>query len=141
MGAFFSSMFSELGQRRRRIREALGDRGAAIGEFITLGGLAAGSLGMFLGPWMAAKAPWGFAVPLLFLVGYGLLDLRRQKELAGGADNDKIAVRYDWLALALSFACAMAGAAAFVIAWSGKPAPPQQDWRPPAHTIVTDIVP
>src|SRR5262245_10838673 len=87
MGAFLSSLFSEVGARRRRLREHLGDRGQAILEFLVLSGLATGSLGLYLRPWMPAAAPWGFWLPLVFIAGYLLIDARRQSALAQSSDS------------------------------------------------------
>jgi|GEM_PF-1528105 len=79
MGEFLQAMFDEMGVRRRRLREAVGDRGQGIAEFLVLAGLGVGSLGLFVRDWMAAAAPWGFAVPLVFLAGYVAIEARRQR--------------------------------------------------------------
>lgn len=131
-------MFEEMGARRRRLRASLGDRGQALVEFLVLGGLALGSLGLFVRPWMAAAAPWGFFLPVVFLVGYGLIEARRQIAQARSADAQKTSAGYDWTVLLWSFGCALAGAAAFVIAWSAKPA---EEWTPPENTPNVEIVP
>jgi hypothetical protein len=144
MAVFFSSMFAEIGARRRRLRAALGDRGQGIAEFLVLAGLGVGSLGLFVREWMPGAAPWGFAIPFLFLIGYFLIDYRRQAALArDGADTAKVGASYDWIALLWSFGCALAGAAAFVIAWSAQPpaAPPEDVWTPPETSVPVDISP
>lgn len=144
MGSFFSAMFTEIGARRRRLRASLGDRGQAIAEFLVLGGLAVGSLGLFARPWMPAAAPWGFWLPLVFAIGYLLIDARRQAALArAGEDGEKIGAGYDWVALLWSFGCALAGAAAFVIAWSAAPPAPvdPNEWAPPESAVPVDISP
>ena len=132
-----------MGARRLRLRASLGDRGQAIAEFLVLGGLAIGSLGLYVRPWMPAAAPWGFAIPGLFLVGYLLIEARRQAEAARAAGAAPLAARFDWFALLCSFACALLGAAAFVIAWSAQPAPvPENDgWSPPESAVPVDISP
>jgi hypothetical protein len=143
MGGFAASLFAEIGARRRRLRSALGDRGQGLVEFLIMGGLAIGSLGLFLREWMIAAAPWGFALPIVFLCGYVLIDARRQASLARGDDGEKVSQGYDWVALLWSLACALAGAAAFVIAWSAAPpAPPTEDvWMPPESAVPVDISP
>jgi hypothetical protein len=138
MGGFLSSMFAEMGARRRRLRAALGDRGQALVEFLVLGGLAVGSLGLFVRPWMASVAPWGFWLPLVFVAGYLLIEARRQIALARSAEPEKVGPGYDWMALLWSFGCALAGAAAFVIAWSAKP---DAYWTPPENTPAVEILP
>lgn len=144
MAGFFASLFDEMGARRRRLRVALGDRGQATAEFLVLGGLMIGSLGLFVRTWMPGAAPWGFALPFVFLIGYGLIDYRRQAALArDGADQARVSTSYDWTALLWSFGCALAGAAAFVIAWSAEPPPAPEEpvWTPPESSVPVDILP
>lgn len=136
-------MFAEIGARRRRLRSALGDRGQGLAEFLIMAGLLIGSLGLLVRDWMPAAAPWGFAIPLVFLIGYLLIDARRQATLARGDDAGKTSQSYDWLALMWSLGCALAGAAAFVIAWTAAPpAPPEEEfWTPPENSVPVDISP
>ena len=142
MGAFLISLFDELGERRRRLRVSLGDRGQTLASFAVLAGLVLGSLGLFIRPWMAAAAPWGFAIPIVFVLGYVLVDWRRQRALARGGDADKTALAHDWTARLFSFACALAGAAAFVVALSSEPPAAQiEEWTPPESAVSVDISP
>ncbi len=143
MGGFFSSLFAEAGARRRRLRAALGDRGQAIVEFLVLSGLALGSVGLFVREWMVDAAPWGFAIPVVFIVGYGLIELRRQAALARGDAPERVNQAYDWIVLLWSFGCALVGAAAFVIAISAEPPPVQEEeiWTPPESSVPVDILP
>lgn len=141
MGDFFSAMFAEMGARRRRLRASLGDRGQAITEFLVLGGLAVGSLGLFLRPYMPGVAPWGFALPFVFVIGFLLLEARRQASIARGGDAAKVNTNYDWATLLWSFGCALAGAAAFVIAFSSAPPAPEEEWAPPESAVSVDMSP
>jgi hypothetical protein len=143
MGGYFSSLFSEMGARRKRLRAALGDRGQALCEFLVMGGLLVGSLGLFVRAWMPAAAPWGFWLPLGFVSGYFVIEARRQGELSEGAPADRVASLYDWATFLWGFGCALAGAAAFAIAWSAAPpAPPQEQiWTPPQNAVPADISP
>jgi hypothetical protein len=103
-----------------------------------------GSLGLFVRPWMPGAAPWGFWLPLVFVLGYALIEGRRQAALARpGAEPDKLGAGYDWIALLWSIGCALAGAAAFVIAWSAAPAAPVDPnaWTPPESAVPVDISP
>lgn len=136
-------MFSEMGARRRRLRGAFGDRGQGVFEFLIMGGLLLGSLGLVVREWMPAAAPWGFGVPFVFLIGYVLIDGRRQAALARGDDAEKVSQTYDWGALWWSLGCSLLGVAAFVIALtSAPPAPPPEDvWTPPESAIPVDISP
>lgn len=142
MGGFFSSMFEQMAARQRRLRAALGDRGQAIVQFLVIGGLALGSLGLFVRPWMAEAAPWGFWLPAVFVVGYLLIEYRRQAAAARAEDPTQASAAYDWTVLLWSLACALAGAAAFVIAMGSEPAPaPEEDWTPPEDAVSVDILP
>lgn len=140
---FVSNLFSEMGARRRRLRASLGDRGQAILEFLVMGGLALGSLGLFVREWMPGAAPWGFALPFVFVIGFVLIDARRQQAAARSGEPERVSQTYDWIALLWSFGCALAGAAAFVIAFSAEPpAPPEEDvWTPPESAVSVDIPP
>lgn len=143
MGNFFSAMFEEMAARRRRLRAAFGDRGQAIFEFLVLAGLALGSLGLLVRTWMPAAAPWGFSLPFVFLIGYFLIERRRQRAQAAAAESESVRRTYDWAALLWSLACALAGAAAFVIAWGAEPQAPPEDeiWTPPESSVPVEISP
>lgn len=143
MGSFFSAMFEEHVARRRRMRGLLGDRGQSIFEFLIMSGIALGSLGLFVRLWMPAAAPWGFAIPFVFVIGYILIERRRQRAHAAAEDPEPVQRAYDWAALLWSLACALAGAAAFVIAWNAEPPAPEQEeiWTPPESSVPVDISP
>jgi len=141
MNAFFGSMFDEIGARRRRLRAALGDRGQAILGFLVLGGLAIGSLGLLVRDWMPAAAPWGFALPFVFVLGFVLLDARRQAQVKRIAEPGSVGPAHDWLVLWWSLGCALLGLAAFVIAWTAEPppAPEEEIWTPPESAVSVDL--
>ena len=142
MNGFWPSLFAEMGARRRRMRATFGDRGQALVEFLVLGGLMIGSLGLFLREGMIRTAPWGFALPLVFVIGFFIIDARRQAEFKTGADEAKTSSRYDWIALLWSFGCALLGVAAFVLAWTAQPnVAPHDDWQPPRESVNVDIAP
>lgn len=129
--------------RRRRMRGLLGDRGQSIFEFLIMSGIALGSLGLLVRLWMPAAAPWGFAIPFVFVIGYILIERRRQRAHAAAEDPEPVRRSYDWAALLWSLACALAGAAAFVIAWNAEPPAPEQEeiWTPPESSVTVDISP
>jgi hypothetical protein len=147
MAGFFSTLLAEQGARRRRLRSSMGDRGQGIIEFLVLGGRVVGSLGLLIEPWMPGAAPWGFALPVVFAIGFLLIEARRQaaakRAEAAVNDEERAGPNYDWLVLLWSLGCALAGAAAFVIAWSAQPAANHGDenWQPPAGTVPVDISP
>lgn len=134
-------MFDELGERRRRLRQSLGDRGQALASFAVLAGLMLGSIGLYIRPWMIGVSAWGFAVPVVFVIGYLLIEWRRQAAARSG-DAARIASTYDWAARLFALACALAGAAAFVIALTSEPPPAQvEEWAPPESAVPVDISP
>ncbi len=142
MSAFSASLFSEISARRRRLRAALGDLGQGLVEFLIMGGILVGSVGLFVRPhYMPAAAPWGFAIPFVFLAGYILIDARRQAALARDGDAAKVASGYDWVALLWCLSCALVGLAAFVVAWTAEPEVPVDplDWTPPETALEVDI--
>lgn len=142
MAGFFTTLFDELSERRGRLRKSLGDRGQALASFVILAGLVLGSLGLYLRPWMIGVSAWGFAVPVVFVLGYLLIEWRRQTTLSAGADADATATTYDWAARLFALACALAGAAAFVIAFTSEPPAPQiEEWTPPESSVSVDISP
>ena len=56
---------------------------------------------------------------------------------------EALAQRYDWIVLLWSFACALLGVAAFVIAWGAEPPAPvdPNNWTPPENSVSVDIQP
>ncbi len=133
-------MFEEWGARRKRLRASLGDRGQGLVEFLVLGGVLVGSIGLFVRTWMPAAAPWGFAIPFVFVIGFLLIDARRQAAMKREAPATP-GLSNDWIVLLWSLACALAGVAAFIIAWSAEPATPPGDWAPPESAVSVDISP
>lgn len=145
MSGLVTELAAEIGARRKRLRLAMGDRSQALSEFLLLAGLVLGSLGLLLQPWMAGAAPWGFAVPLVFVLGYLAIELRRRASAASGDSEGAARVQagYDWAIVLWGMTCALAGIAAFVIAWGAEPAPPAEPegWTPPESSVSVDIVP
>jgi hypothetical protein len=142
---FFGSLFAELGARRRRLRKAFGERGQSLFEFSLIGAFALSTLGLFIYPWMASAAPWGFAIPIAFALGYLALDVRRQTAARvvaeGEPQEEAVRLLHDRLALAWSVLCIAAGVAAFVFALNARPpAPIDADaWRPPENAVAVDL--
>lgn len=139
--SFIDEFFEELAARRKRLRSRVGDRGQSLVELAVLAGLVMGSLGLYIRPWMPNAAPWGFAIPFVFVIGYVILEARRQAELKSGRNEDILAKRYDWAVMAWSFGCAAAGLTAFVFALLAEPAPPPAEdvWRPPEDAVMFDL--
>jgi hypothetical protein len=142
---FFTAMFDELGVRRRRLRELMGDRGQSLFEFALLSAFVLGSAGLFVRAWGPGLTPWGFALPFVFLLGYAGLDWRRQGDLARGADEEATRKRYNLAALALALITAGLAVFAFVLVLSHTPPPPpvseEEVWEPPSDTVNFDLQP
>lgn len=135
-------MFSELGARRRRLRAALGDRGQSLFEFGVMSALVMGSLGLILREWMPAAAPWGFALPFLYVGGYVLLDWLRQR--APVVETEEAPHRrWDLYTLGWTLLCASASVATLLYAWGAEPPPPPEPpaWQPPEDVILFDAPP
>ncbi|MES1200843.1 MAG: hypothetical protein ABUS57_05280 [Pseudomonadota bacterium] len=52
-----------------------------------------------------------------------------------------VATRHDWGVFIWSMACAVAGGAAFVIAWQANPSKPEPEWQPPLNAPTVQIQP
>lgn len=145
MSGFFASMVTEIPARRRRMRGFFGDRGHSLAEFLIMGGVVVGSLGLLVRPWMAGAAPWGFALPFVFVAGHLIIEWRRQSAAPprAPAEDEDEGNAGDWIAFLWSLACAVAGAAAFVIAWGAQPAPAAEEeiWTPPTGSVSSTIIP
>lgn len=140
--AFWRDLFTELSARRRRLRTAIGDWGQSLFEYGLVASLILGTFGLYLQPWMAAAAPWGFALPVVLPLGYILLDMRRQRPLPEGADADAARRGYDRLAFIWCALIIIAGIGAFAYALSAEPPPPpapDPGWQPPDNAVAVDI--
>jgi DNA-binding transcriptional LysR family regulator len=133
--SFFSDMFEELGARRRRLHTALGALAGGLVEFALIGGLTLG-----LGAALLGK-PVGVAPLIGFVLGYGLLEQRRQRALAGGAEEGAVRRRGDRHALIVSAAMAVLGFWVFGQAMAAKE---QAGWvepePPPPRVFDLEIV-
>lgn len=140
--AFWRNLFIELGARRHRLRKALGDWGQSVFELALIASLILGTFGLLLHPWMAAAAPWGFALPVLLPLGYIALDMRRQRPSPEGADAEAARKAHDRLALFWCVLIVVAGIGAFAYALSAEPPPPpapDPGWQPPDDAVAVDI--
>lgn len=136
--SYWSSLFQELGARRTRLRKALGDRGQSLFEFALLSAFVMGSLGLYLRAWMPSAAPWGFALPFVFIAGYLALDVRRQRDGAENAER-----KHDLIALGWTLLCAALAIGTLFYAWQAEPPPPPEApvWQPPEDVQIFDLSP
>ena len=146
--SFWTSLGEELGERRRRMRRALQPWRAGLIEFLFLTGFILG----FGAPIVhgAAALPWwtGLLPPLIFLVGYALVDLGRQRAIAAGAAEEEARKRAFAPTLAVTIIAPLLGALVYLAPiWARPPAPPppveeKSDFLPadPGHVPETVIV-
>jgi hypothetical protein len=111
---FFSDMFEELAERRRRLHKAVRAFTAGLLEFAFIGGLFVSLLAIPLGSLLGALPPIGF------VIGYWLLERRRQIALKAGADEAALRKAGDRQALILAAAMAIAGFYVFGQAMAAK---------------------
>lgn len=119
-------MLDELGARRRRLAKNFSPILGGLIEFALFGGLVLGVAAAFLG------RPWGVLPMVGWLVGYFLLDRRRQAALAAGAATEAVQGPSDKLAFGLTAGLAALGLWVFVGAVQVKD---QEGWQPPAEEI------
>ena len=138
MTGFLTSLGVEFAARRRRLRKALGDGRASLLEFVLLLGVTLGVASPAFGPKHFLGGLYGPFLPLLLAVGYGLLDVGRQRLVAGGQAEQAIAAAFDRRALWFCLAVALIGYLTFV--WALFAPPPFElvpDMPPPGAVDVT----
>jgi hypothetical protein len=129
---FLSAAVEELGARRKRLQLYFKPFFGGLIEFALFSGFVLGAAAAFLGRW------YGLLPLAAFVIGYGLLEQRRQRVLAAGAGEDVVRPRYDRLILAMTAALAALGVWAFAGALHAKDA---VGWTaPPPKTINLDLV-
>lgn len=121
---FFTSLFEELGAKRRRLRRALGDWRASLVEALTVGGMGFGLFGPIAYPRGETELWHGLLAPLGLAAGLALLEARRRGALARGVDEARLRRGYDVLTLCLMAAMALAGVALYALSAATVPAAP-----------------
>lgn len=125
--SFSSDLYDEFVARRRRLTKRLGALLGGIVEFALMGGLFLGVLAVFLG------RPWGALPIIAWAIGYYLLDRRRQKALAAGADPAATERSSDLTAFALTAGLAALGLWAFTSGMANKE---RVGWTEPEPTVI-----
>lgn len=148
MTGFLDSFLDEALARRRRIATTIGPRMQSLFDLLILGGVALGSGGLFLRYWMLPAAPWGLALPVIFVAGHLWLDWRRQNAPTSNLSKDEAEEarqRTDLYAVGFGVVCAVIGAFTFFYAWGQEPPgqyePPAQaeEWTPPPDVLESEI--
>jgi hypothetical protein len=146
MSGFFDNFMQEAIARRVRIASTIGPKMQGIFDVMIIGAVTLGSAGLFAQPWMLAAAPYGLALPVVFLVGHVLLDTRRQKTPINHLHKDEqeeARNRTDLYAVGWGVACAALGALIFFYAWGQEPPPPPapaaEQWEPPPNVLESEI--
>jgi hypothetical protein len=139
--AFLPDLGAELAARRRRLRAALGDARASVLEFALLTGVLIGFAAPAFGPEGFLGRAYAPFLPLLALVGYGVIESIRQRTLAAGADEGAVRAAFDRRTLLFMAAVAMVGAATFV--WATLAPEPFElaPETPPAEALDVTIGP
>ena len=65
-------------------------------------------------------------MPVVFVIGYLLIEWRRQADVERGGEAEALATRYDWTARLFALACALAGCAAFLVSRSSTSSRPNK---------------
>jgi hypothetical protein len=130
----FNAALEEFLARRQRMQKHFKPFFGGVLEFAFFSGLVLGVLAAFLGRWYGA-------LPFLaFLIGYGLLEKRRQAALAAGQGEEIVRRQYDRLSFAMTAALAILGLWVFAGAMRAKDAEGWVDRAPPPKTINLDLV-
>lgn len=116
---FWSDLAGEFVARRKRLHRGSLKGVAAPIEFAVLGGVVLGVSAPLVARNGLADAPWGPVLPLVLVLAYILLERRRQRAQAAGAD---VSAAFDRRAHWLFIAAAIAGGATF--AWALLKPPP-----------------
>jgi hypothetical protein len=119
-------LLDELAARRRRMAKRFSPLLGGLLEFFLLGGLVLGVAAAFLG------MPWGVLPLIGWVVGYVILDRRRQAALAAGGASETVQRASDPLALGLTLGLAALGFWVFVSAMSVKD---REGWTKPAEEL------
>lgn len=123
--AFLSTWLSELGQQRMNLRKRLNESRASLIEFGQLACLMLGSLGLLVPERGFAVAPWGFAIPIVYLVAMVGVEIVRQRAIKQPGDVVRMRRGYGRVTGAIGLVCAAAGMATFIHAITyGQPLPP-----------------
>jgi prolipoprotein diacylglyceryltransferase len=126
--------FEEFLARRQRMQKHFKPFFGGLLEFAFFGGLVVGVMAAFLGRW------YGVLPFLAFLIGYGLLERRRQAALTAGQGEEVVRRQYDRLTFAMTAALAILGLWVFSGALRAKDAEGWVDRSPPPKTINLDLV-
>ena len=127
-----SAAIDELLARRLRLHKRFRPFVSGVLEFAILSGFVLAIAAVFLGRW------YGALPVAAFVIGYLVLESRRQAALAAGQGEDIVRSRYDRLSFAMTLALALIGIWVFAGALRAKDA---AGWvEPPPKTINLDLV-
>lgn len=123
--SFFSTWTSELLAQRMNLRRRLNESRASLIEFCAFVFVMLGSVGLIVPKRGFEVAPWGLAIPVLYLVAMLVVELIRQNALRQGGDATAMRRGYGRVTGAIGLFCAAAGLATFIHAViHGQPLPP-----------------
>lgn len=141
MLTFLRSLGVEFAARRRRLRQAIGDRRASLLEFALLGGVIVGVAAPSFAPRNFVGGLYGPLLPLAAVGGYLLLEAGRQRLIAAGAEEAAIRAAFDRRTLYFLVALALIGFGTLV--WAVVAPPPFElvPEEPPADALPVTIGP
>lgn len=123
--SFFSTWASELFAQRMNLRRRLNENRATLIEFGVFMCMILGSAGLIVPKRGFEVAPWGVAIPALYLVAMLGAELIRQSALRKGGEAVAMRRGYGRVTGAIGLFCAAAGLATFIHAVThGQPLPP-----------------
>jgi hypothetical protein len=124
---FWGTWGAELTAQRMNLRKRLNESRASLIEFGLLGCLILGSVGLLVPERGFAVAPWGVAIPFVYMVGMIVAELIRQRALKTPEDGLRMRRGYGRVTGAIGLVCAAAGMATFIHALThGQPVPPPE---------------
>jgi hypothetical protein len=141
--AFFGTWISELGRQRMNLRKRLNESRASLIEFGLLTCLMLGSIGLLVPERGFAAAPWGVAIPIMYLAAMAVVEIVRQRAIKQPEDVVRMRRGYGRVTGLIGFLSAAAGMATFVHAIiHGQPlsppdAPVPEDLRRAIEITVT----
>jgi predicted secreted protein len=121
--SFLSGFLEEFGDQRRRLRRFAKEPRASLIEFTLFAGFVLAALGPIIVAHGYRAAPWGPAVPFLFLAA-AVWSYSRLRPNLGGVEEAPARQRHDRVVLAAAIIVSAIGVATFWWAMrNGQPAP------------------
>lgn len=124
---FLAAWGAELTAQRMQLRKRLNESRASLIEFGLLTCLLLGSLGLVVPERGFAVAPWGVAIPFVYLAAMLVVEVLRQRAVKAPEDVLRMRRGYGRITGAIGFLSAAAGLATFIhaVTWGQSLPPPE----------------